>query len=75
MPRNTKTSRAEAEMRRVWGEKYKNHTPKPYCAYGDEIASFSLNGSWPVDIFMVAFWAGYDFANKDARQRKAKVKK
>lgn len=70
--KTTKIERVNTEMMRQWNDLYADQTPEPFYINGDEIASFRINGSWPVDIFMNAFLLGYNFAEKDARQRKTK---
>lgn len=70
--KTTKIQRAEAEAARQWKDLYAGQTPEPVYVNGDKISSFRINNTWPVDIFMNAFWLGYDFAEKDARRRKKK---
>lgn len=70
--KTTKTQRAEAEVARQWKNLYAGQTPEPVYVNGDEISSFRIKDEWLVDIFMNAFWLGYDFAEKDARRRRKK---
>lgn len=51
----------------AYREKYGGKTVQPYFENG-KFVNASVDGSWPVDIFMNGFYSGIDYANNKKRK-------
>lgn len=59
----------------AWAEKFHGKPVTPLYA-GRQFINASIDGAWPVDIFLVGFYAGAKFAGKGlTRKGKAKHEK